>query len=77
MEHFTIKLIKVTTHFDAASQRRAMKLPDFLTTLILVLFGLMLWQVHQQDWGSFLLLLAAEVGLVSVRVTERQKSVRL
>ena len=54
-----------------------MKLPDFLTTLILILFGLMLWQVHQQDWGSFLLLLAAEAGLIAVRVTDRQKSVRL
>ena len=54
-----------------------MKLPDFLTTLILILFVLMLGQVHQQDWGSFLLLLAAEAGLIAVRVTDRQKSVRL
>lgn len=75
--HFTIKLASSTTHFDAASQTTAMKLPDFLTTLILILFVLMLWQVHQQDWGSFLLLLAAEAGLIAVRVTDRQKSVRL
>ena len=54
-----------------------MKLPDFLTTLIVVLFGLMLWQIRQQAWGSFLLLLAAEAGLIAVRVTERQKSERL
>ena len=54
-----------------------MKLPDFLTTLILVLFALMLWQVRQQDWGTFLLLLAAEAGLLVVKITERQKSARL
>lgn len=54
-----------------------MKLPDFLTALILVLFALMLWQMRQQDWGSFLLLLAAEVGLVAIKITERQKSARL
>lgn len=54
-----------------------MKLPDLLTSLIVILFVLMLWQMHQQDWGSFLLLLAAEAGLIAVKVTERQKSARL
>lgn len=54
-----------------------MKLPDSLTSLIVILFVLMLWQMHQQDWGSFLLLLAAEAGLIAVKVTERQKSARL
>ena len=50
---------------------------DFITSLILLIFGLMLWQMHQQDWGSFLLLVAAEAGLIAVRITERQKSARL
>lgn len=54
-----------------------MKLPNFLTTLILILFVLMLWQVQQQDWSAFLLLLAAEAGLIAVRVTQREKSARL
>jgi hypothetical protein len=45
--------------------------------LILTLFALMLWQMHQQHWGSFLLLLAAEAGLIAIKVTERQKSARL
>jgi hypothetical protein len=54
-----------------------MKLPGPLTSLILVLFGLMLWQMQQQDWGSFLLLLAAEAGLIAIRVTDQQKSSRL
>ena len=54
-----------------------MKLPDFLTSLILILFALMLWQMRQQDWGSFLLLLAAEAGLIAIKVTNRQKSARL
>lgn len=75
--HFTIKLIRFTTHFDGASQTTKMKLPDSLTSLIVILFVLMLWQMHQQDWGSFLLLLAAEAGLIAVKVTERQKSARL
>lgn len=54
-----------------------MKLPSFLTTLILILFALMIWQVRQQDWGTFLLLLAAEAGLIAIKVTERQNSARL
>ena len=54
-----------------------MKSLDFLTSLILILFGLMLWQMHQRDWGSFLLLVAAEAGLIAVRITERQTSARL
>lgn len=54
-----------------------MKRPDFLTTLILVLFGLMLWQMQQQHWGTFLLLVAAEAALIAVRSTESQKSKRL
>lgn len=51
-----------------------MKRPDFLTTLILVLFGLMLWQMQKQHWGTFLLLVAAEAALIAVRSTESQKS---
>jgi len=54
-----------------------MKFPDLMTTLILVLFGLMLWQMKQSDWGSFLLLLAACAGLIDVKVTQTQKSKRL
>ena len=54
-----------------------MKIPSFLTSLILVLFMLTLWQVKQQDWGSFLLLLAAEAGLIAIRSTARQDSARL
>lgn len=54
-----------------------MKSPNFLTILILVLFGLLLWQMQQQDWGSFLLLVAAEVALIAVRATEAQQSKRL
>lgn len=54
-----------------------MKLPGPLTSLILILFGLMIWQMQQQDWGSFLLLLAAESGLIAVKITESQKSKRL
>lgn len=54
-----------------------MKFPDLISTLILVLFGLMLWQMVQQDWGSFLLLLAACAGLIAVKVTQTQKSQRL
>lgn len=53
------------------------KPPSFLTSLILVLFVLMLWQVNQRDWGSFLLLLAAEAGLIAIRSTSHQKSERL
>jgi hypothetical protein len=66
-----------TILFDVASQTMMIKIPDFLTTLILVLFALMLWQVKQQDWGSFLLLLAAEAGLIAIRSTARAKSARL
>lgn len=54
-----------------------MKLPDLITTLILVLFGLLLWQMAQQDWGSFLLLVAAEAGLIAVKVTQNSNSKRL
>lgn len=54
-----------------------MKFPDVLTLLILLLFVLMLWQMHQQDWGTLLLLIAAEAGLIAIRITERQKSARL
>ena len=75
--HFTIKLASSTTNFDAASQTTLMKRPDFLTSLILILFILMLWQMRQQDWGGFLLLLAAEAGLIAIKITERQKSARL
>lgn len=75
--HFTIKLALVSRFFHAATQTIPMKLPDFLTTLILILFGLMIWQVRQQDWGTFLLLLAAEAGLIAIKITERQKSARL
>lgn len=75
--HFTIKLASSTTHFDAASQTTLMKRPDFLTTLILVLLALMLWQMGQQDWGSFLLLLAAAAGLIAIKITDHQKSARL
>ena len=53
------------------------KFPDFLTMLILVLFLLMLWQVQQQDWGTFLLILAAEAGLIAIRSTANQSSARL
>lgn len=53
-----------------------MRLPNPLTLLILVLFILLLWQLHQQHWGSFLMLLAAEAGLIAIRVTERVKSAR-
>lgn len=54
-----------------------MKRPNFLTVLILILFVLMLWQMQQQDWGSFLLLVAAEAALIAVRSTALQKSKRL
>ena len=53
------------------------KFPDFLTALILVLFVFMLWQMKQQDWGTFFLLLAAEVGLIAIRSTGRATSARL
>lgn len=53
------------------------KTPNVLTILILLLFVLMLWQVKQQDWGSFLLLLAAEAGLIAIRSTQHQPSERL
>ena len=53
------------------------KTPNFLTILILLLFVLMLWQVKQQDWGTFLLLLAAEAALIAIRSTQHQQSARL
>lgn len=55
----------------------AMKSIDLLTLLILTLFGLLLWQMHQQDWGSFLLLLAAEAGLIAIKVTSTTQSKRI
>ena len=54
-----------------------MKFPDLLTLLILLLFAMLLWLMHQQDWGTFLLLVAAEAGLIAIRITERHKSARL
>jgi len=54
-----------------------MKSIDLITLLIILLFGLLLWQMHQQDWGSFLLLLAAEAGLIAIKVTSATHSKRL
>lgn len=54
-----------------------MKSFNLLTLLIILLFGLLLWQVQQQDWGSFLLLLAAEAGLIAIRVTSNSPSKRI
>ena len=54
-----------------------MKYPNPITTLIVILFGLMLWQMHLQHWGTFLLLVAAEAALIAVRSTETAKSKRL
>jgi hypothetical protein len=54
-----------------------MKRINPITALIIVLFGLMLWQMHLQHWGSFLLLVAAEAALIAVRSTETAKSKRL
>ncbi|MGI9141655.1 MAG: hypothetical protein ACR2IJ_00540 [Fluviibacter sp.] len=54
-----------------------MKRINPITALIIVLFGLMLWQMHLQHWGSFLLLVAAEAALIAVRSTETTKSKRL
>lgn len=54
-----------------------MKRLNPITALILILFGLLLWQMKMQHWGSFLLLVAAEAALIAVRVTESQKSKRL
>ena len=54
-----------------------MKRINPITALIIILFGLMLWQMHLQHWGSFLLLLAAEAALIAVRSTETAKSKRL
>ena len=48
-----------------------------ITRLAVLLFGLLLWQVHQRDWGSFLLLLAAEAGLIAIRVTSTTPSKRI
>ncbi len=48
-----------------------------ITALIIILFGLLLWQMKMQHWGSFLLLVAAEAALIAVRATESQKSKRL
>jgi hypothetical protein len=54
-----------------------MKRINPLTVLIVILFGLMLWQMHLQHWGSFLLLVAAEAALIAVRSTEAAKSKRI
>jgi len=54
-----------------------MKCLNPITALILILFGLLLWQMTMQHWGSFLLLVAAEAALIAVRATESQKSKRL
>jgi hypothetical protein len=54
-----------------------MKSINLLTLLIVILFGLMLWQMHQSDWGAFLLILAAEAGLIAIRVTSTSKSKRI
>ncbi len=54
-----------------------MKSINLLTLLILALFGLLLWQMHQQDWGSFLLLLAAEAGLIAIKITSNSHSKRI
>jgi len=48
-----------------------------LTALIVILFGLMLWQMTLQHWGSFLLLVAAEAALIAVRSTAPVDSKRL
>ncbi|MFM7123230.1 MAG: hypothetical protein ACKOW6_06580 [Fluviibacter sp.] len=48
-----------------------------ITALIVILFALMLWQMHLQHWGSFLLLVAAEAALIAVRSTGTAKSKRL
>jgi len=54
-----------------------MKRPNPITALIIILFGLLLWQMHLQHWGTFLLLVAAEASLIAVRSTETAKSKRL
>lgn len=54
-----------------------MKRLNPITALIIILFGLLLWQMHLQHWGSFLLLVAAEAALIAVRSTETAKSKRL
>lgn len=54
-----------------------MKQTSPIKLLIILLFGLLLWQVHQRDWGSFLLLLAAEAGLIAIRVTSTTPSKRI
>jgi hypothetical protein len=54
-----------------------MKRINPITALIVILFGLMLWQMHMQHWGSFLLLVAAEAALIAVRSTETAKSKRI
>ena len=48
-----------------------------ITALIVILFGLLLWQMHLQHWGTFLLLVAAEAALIAVRSTGAVKSKRL
>jgi len=48
-----------------------------LTLLIVFLFGLLLWQMHQRDWGTFLLILAAEAGLIAIRITSTSNSRRI
>jgi hypothetical protein len=54
-----------------------MKRINPITALIVILFGLMLWQMQLQHWGTFLLLVAAEAALIAVRSTETAKSKRL
>lgn len=54
-----------------------MKRINPITALIVILFALMLWQMHLQHWGSFLLLVAAEAALIAVRSTQTAKSKRL
>ena len=54
-----------------------MKQINPLTALIVILFGLMLWQMTLQHWGSFLLLVAAEAALIAVRSTAPVDSKRL
>lgn len=57
-------------------QISSMKQINPITALIVILFGLMLWQMKAQHWGSFLLLVAAEAALIAVRSTDATKSER-
>jgi hypothetical protein len=69
--------MKLSRQLIAALQPSNMKHTNPITALIIVLFGLMLWQMHLQHWGSFLLLVAAEAALIAVRSTGTAKSKRL